>query len=148
MSNNYLLISMLLVSNAVLLGIAAVAVIRFELRWQRIESFWDSPTGAVLADDADDELRAQTKATRRLEQRVVELQRTIRLLDLKAPDEPPPVERKLPIENAVRMARLGASVEDLTRNCGLNAGEARLLTKLHGRAFGAVSGHAPQLRNH
>lgn len=148
MSNNYLLISLLLVSNAVLLAIAAVAVIRFELRWQRIESFWDSPTGAVLADDADEDLRAQTKATRRLEQRVVELQRTISLLDLKAPDQPPPVEHKLPIENAVRMARLGASVEDLTRNCGLNPGEARLLTKLHGRASGAASGHPPQLRKH
>jgi hypothetical protein len=139
MSTDYFFLYVLLASNATLLAIAAVAVIRFERRWQRLESFWDSPTGAALSDDSEDELHEQLRATARLEQRLGELQRTVKLLDMKAPEERPPVERDLPIENAVRMARLGASVEDLTRNCGLNVGEARLMKKLHGKAAVAAN---------
>lgn len=33
---------------------------------------------------------------------------------------------------AIRLARQGASVEDLARDCGLNRGEAELLVSLHG----------------
>ena len=40
---------------------------------------------------------------------------------------------QLPIDNAIRMAKQGASVADLTRSCGLNLGEAELMKKLHGR---------------
>lgn len=35
---------------------------------------------------------------------------------------------------AIRLARQGASVEDLARDCGLNRGEAELLISLHGRS--------------
>lgn len=140
MSIDYFFLCVLLASNATLLAIAAVAVIRFEQRWKRLEGFWDSPTGAALDDAGEDERYEQRKATVRLEQRLAELQRTVKLIDLKAPEERPPVERELPIENAVRMARLGASVEDLTRNCGLNVGEARLMKKLHGKAPAAANG--------
>lgn len=141
MSTDYFFLYILLASNATLLAIAAVAVIRFEQRWQRLEGFWDSPTGAALDDASEDELHEQLMATTRLEQRLGELQRTIKLLDIKAPEERPPVERNMPIENAVRMARLGASVEDLTRNCGLNVGEAQLMKKLHGKAPVAANGY-------
>jgi len=141
MTTDYFFLYILLASNATLLAIAAVAVIRFERRWQRLESFWDSPTGAALDDASEDELHEQLMATTRLEQRLGELQRTIKLLDIKAPEERPPVERNMPIENAVRMARLGASVEDLTRNCGLNVGEAQLMKKLHGKAPVAANGY-------
>lgn len=140
MSNETFYLYLLLASNAALLAIATIAVTRFERRWKRIESFWDSPTGAALSDADDDELRAQMKATQQLEQRLGELQRTVRFMEAKPSQERPPVERNLPIENAVRMARLGASVEDLTRNCGLNVGEARLMKKLHGRAPLAANG--------
>lgn len=34
---------------------------------------------------------------------------------------------------AIRLARQGASAEDLARDCGLNRGEAELLVSLHGR---------------
>lgn len=141
MTTDYFFLYVLLASNATLLAIAAVAVIRFEQRWQRLESFWDSPTGAALDDASEDELHEQLMATTRLEQRLGELQRTVKLLDMKAPEERPPVERNLPIENAVRMARSGASVEDLTRNCGLNVGEAQLMKKLHGKAPLAANGY-------
>lgn len=141
MTTDYFFLYILLASNATLLAIAAVAVIRFERRWQRLESFWDSPTGSALDDASEDELHEQLMATTRLEQRLGELQRTVKLLDMKAPEERAPVERSMPIENAVRMARLGASVEDLTRNCGLNVGEAQLMKKLHGKAPAAANGY-------
>jgi len=32
------------------------------------------------------------------------------------------------------MARLGASVEELAKSCGLNIGEAHLMQKLHGQS--------------
>ncbi len=123
----------LLSANAVLLAIASLAVLRFEYRWKRIEQFWDSPTGTALSDSADDEVRAQIEATRSLEKRLGELQRTVKVMDLNSSKEAPAAERNLPIENAIRMARMGASVEDLTRTCGLNFGEARLMQKLHGQ---------------
>ena len=132
-------LTVLLVANALLLAIAAVVLSRFERRCKRIEEFWDSPTGTALADDGDEEVRAQTQATQRLERRVGELQRVVKLMDIKAPKQQAPVELNVPIENAVRMARQGASVEDLTRNCGLNIGEARLMQKLHGKAQHAAS---------
>lgn len=131
----------LIASNAILLAIACLAVVRFERRWKRIEQFWDSPTGSALGDSCDEEVHAQVEATKRLEKRLGELQRTVKIMDMKAPQQSPPVERNLPIENAVRMARSGASVEDLTRNCGLNFGEARLMQKLHGRSLMADKPH-------
>jgi hypothetical protein len=131
----------LFASNAILLAISCLAVVRFERRWKRIEQFWDSPTGSALSDSYDDEIRAQVEATKRLEKRLGELQRTVKVMDMKAPQQSPPTERTLPIENAVRMARSGASIEDLTRNCGLNFGEARLMQKLHGKALMTAKPH-------
>lgn len=131
----------LLSANALLLAIACLAVLRFEWRWKRIEQFWDSPTGAALDDAEDDEMRAQLAAIRNLEKRLGELQRSVMVLDLNSPRETPTAERSLPIENAMRMARNGASVEELTRTCGLNVGEARLLQKLHGQASRTARPH-------
>lgn len=139
MSYDDLFLYLLLLSNAVVLILAVVAIIRFERRWQRIDSFWDSPTGVALSEASDEEMREQTRATLQLERRLSELQRAVKRMQSRAPDEPTPLERKLPIDNAVRMARSGASVEDLTRNCGLSVGEARLMKRLHGRAPSAAS---------
>lgn len=36
--------------------------------------------------------------------------------------------------HAIRLAKAGASAEELARDCGLNRGEAELLVSLHGRA--------------
>ena len=132
-----LFILLLLAANAMLLGLTCHALVRFERRCKRIEDFWESPTGNALSDSGEAELREQMKATQRLEKSVGQLQRTVKVIELNKhrpqPAEPAqaPVERNLPIENAIRMARLGASVEELTRSCGLNIGEARLMQKLH-----------------
>ena len=132
---------LLLTANALLLAIATVVLFRFDRRCKRIEEFWDSPTGTALAEAEDDETCEQMQATRRLEQRVGELQRAVKVMEIKAPKQQPRAERHLPIENAVRMARHGASIEDLTRNCGLNIGEARLMQKLHGKTQQAINGN-------
>lgn len=125
---------LLLTSNALLLVIACLAVIRFDHRCRRMEKFWSSPTGTAVAEFSVDDVRKQVEATHRLEQQLGELRRAVKVMEIKAPKQAAPVERILPIENAVRMARSGASVEELKRSCGLNNGEARLMQKLHGRA--------------
>lgn len=131
---------LLLTANALLLAIACFSLSRFDRRCKRIEEFWDSPTGTALADTGEVEAREQMQATQRLEQRVGELHRAVKVMEIKEPKQRPLVERNMPIENAVRMARSGASIEDLTRNCGLNIGEARLMQKLHGKAQCAANG--------
>lgn len=143
----------LLLANGVLLAIACYAIVRFERRCKEIEAFWASPTGLALADTSDAETsdadtsdkesQNQLRQTQRLEQRVGELQRAVGVLALREKQAgettEQPVERNLPLENAVRMARNGASIEDLTRSCGLNIGEAQLMQKLHRQAQSAAA---------
>lgn len=138
--------TMLMIANGLLLCIACYAIVRFERRCKEIEEFWASPTGTAVAEANNDQSTEQMRITQRLEQRVGELQRTVKVMELNRDEqpapkaEPKPVERNLPIENAQRMAKLGASIEDLTRSCGLNIGEARLMQKLHGKANRAATG--------
>lgn len=132
MTTNTYFLYLLLTSNAVLLTIACLAVVRFERRCRRMENFWSSPTGNVVSELGDEYGRKQIQATQRLEQQVGQLQRTVKVMEMKTPKQQEAAERTLPIENAIRMARSGASVEDLKRSCGLNNGEASLMQKLHG----------------
>lgn len=140
--------TMLMIANGLLLCIACYAIVRFERRCKQIEAFWASPTGTAVAEAGSDQTHEQMRITQRLEQRVGELQRTVKVMEMNrdgdsgpvTPPEPKAVERSLPIENAQRMAKLGASIEDLTRSCGLNIGEARLMQKLHGKASKAATG--------
>jgi len=128
-------IYLLLFANAVLLSAASIAIVRFRKQCERLESFWNSPTGAAIADQKSDQDRMQFLSTMRLERRLAQLQGKVDSL-VTAPEKsaPPPATRQLPIENAIRMAKGGASVDELTRTCGLNIGEARLLQKMHGAA--------------
>ena len=131
---------LLLISNAVLLAIACYSIVRFERRCRQAESFWASPTGSALAAADDNGAQLQLKTTQHLEQRVGELQRTVKVMQTRAPNQPLSTASNLPIENAVRMARLGATISDLTKSCGLNIGEAQLLQKLHGKAPRVAAG--------
>lgn len=148
--DNAISLYLILASQSFLLGAACIALHRFQRRCEAIEAFWKSPTGAMLADEADEELhkpestRIVTVASEealleklKLDQRISDLQRRLREIAERAPAEnlprPVEIERSLPIEHALRMAKNGASAEELTRACGLNVGEARLLCKLHGR---------------
>ncbi len=141
---------LIFIAQSLLLGAACVALLRFQRRFRELEEFWQSPTGAMLADDqAETEeevppIQIMTVGTEealleklKLDQRVNDLQRRLNELAVRQVEEKPvpaiEFERSLPIEHALRMAKNGASVDDLTRTCGLNIGEARLLQKLHGR---------------
>lgn len=128
------LLFLLLGSNAALSAVACFLFARFESRCKRIETFWESTTGSAIAETTGRDSREQMLLTRRLEQRVGELQRTVKVMEIKETKSRTPVERSLPIENALRMAKLGASIDELTKSCGLNIGEARLMQKLHGKA--------------
>jgi hypothetical protein len=134
MMTTFHLIYLLMMSNALLLSVACVVLIRFDRRARQMEEFWSSPTGAALSDADRHRDEEQTKAIKRLEEGVSDLQRAVKVTGIRKQRAQPAVERNLPIENAIRMAKLGASIEDLTRSCGLNIGEARLMQKLHGKA--------------
>ncbi len=124
---------LLIVSNALVLVAVCFSLARFENRCKQIDAFWASPTGSALLDEKNENSRQQLQITQQLEQRLDELQRIVKLTQIRKVRQPPPAERHLPIENAVRMAKRGASIDDLTKSCGLNIGEARLMQKLHGR---------------
>ena len=135
--------NLLLLSNAALLAAAVIAIVRFRNQARRFERFWDSPTGVSIADTQSLNAQTVSPATpardEELERRVAELQSVVRTLATKEQVVHEPVDKNLPIENAVRMARHGASIDELIRNCGLNIGEAQLMRKLHGRAKAAAA---------
>lgn len=142
---------LVLISQSLLLGAACIALSKFQRRCREIESFWQSPTGAMLAEEQEDishkadEAQIMRVCTEealleklKMDQRINELQRRLsEIADREPQANVAPaveIERNLPIEHALRMAKNGASVDDLTQACGLNIGEARLLQKLHGRS--------------
>ena len=127
-------IYLLLISNAVLIAAAAIAVTRFQRQCIRLEHEWNSATSVNQRDKKTEQARQHLLITMRLERLVKELQTQMSSVVRKERVPDPVVERHLPIENAVRMAKNGASVEDLARTCGLNIGEARLMKKVHARA--------------
>ena len=121
---------LLVIANAALIVAAAFAVLRVDRALRETREFWASPTGTAMqvekaAPDADH---------RRLLQQMTVLQKTVDALGTR---EQPAVQERvvdLSLQHAVRMAKRGASVEELSRDCGLNAGEAELLRRLHGRS--------------
>jgi len=119
----------LLFANSTLLAAAALAVLRFQRMSRESRAFWESPTGAAIQTENP----PQTDQGKLLAHEIAVLQKTVaKLCQRQQPYvETPPSQ--VPLEHAVRMARHGASVEDLTRSCGLNIGEARLMQTLHGR---------------
>jgi hypothetical protein len=137
---NTFVTNMLLIANAAMLAAAVIAITRFRKQARRFEKFWDSPAGVSLADTQALEAQSKPPADPELEKRITELQRAVGSLAMNDRIERKDNERRLPIENAVRMAKHGASIEDLMRSCGLNIGEAQLMRKLHGQARAAAQG--------
>jgi len=141
MINETSILYLLLAANLLLLLVVFTALLRIDARCRRLEEFklsiLEKPEVAPAATDSS----SVVDILRRLEQRFARVQRSIESAATDNVAESRPLTQSLPIENAVRMAKQGASVEDLTRNCGLNIGEARLMRKLHGGAqIAAVGG--------
>lgn len=122
---------LLLICNALLLSAAAIAVLQFHQQFRRGEQFWRSPTGAALTEKESQRHRQQILVNMRLERKLSELHGKLDSVFSDEHQSSVLAERPLPIDNAARMARHGASVEDISRNCGLNIGEAQLMQKLH-----------------
>lgn len=140
MINEISILYLLLAANLLLLLVVFTALLRIDARCRRLEEFKLTVLEVPETTPAAIDSSAYVDILRRLEQRFARVQRSVESATADTVAEPRPLTQSLPIENAVRMAKQGASVEDLTRNCGLNIGEARLMQKLHGRAQMAAVG--------
>lgn len=141
MINETSVLFLLLAANLMLLLVVFTALLRIDARCRRLEQFKLSILEKPETTPAVVDTSAYVNILKRLEQRFASVQKSIESAAADTVAEARPLTQSLPIENAVRMARQGASVEDLTRSCGLNIGEARLMQKLHGRTrIAAVGG--------
>ncbi len=123
----------ILASKAFVLILGTIVLLGMWRQTRRAEQYLAEVRNAPQTSEQPDSAKQQLIASLRLDKRISELQEQIVALsatEQKSASET--VSRPLPIENATRMARHGASVEELTRTCGLNVGEAELLKKLHG----------------
>jgi len=117
---------LLMICNGVLAGTAAMAILRLQKMMKNQKSFWGSPTGVAMSSQSDNDefLQAVEKRFSKFEEGLGNLSRDDK--------SKPGVSRSIPHENAVRMAKHGATVDDLTRTCGLSDIEARLVMRVHG----------------
>jgi len=120
------LTNLLLASTIALLAAATVAILRF----QRLLRQWERQLGAAPAMPVQP---AAETAAEPLEERIGALQKIAEQLARKEEMLQHKGRNDVPLEHAVRMAKCGASMEELTRNCGLRKGEAELLLKLHAK---------------
>lgn len=123
----------LLISNALLLAAATIAVLRLQRMRDHYDAFWSSPTGKQLSERDEENGISHVFA-----ERIQSLQDTVDNLARTGGAVQIQLRENLPMENAVRMAKQGASIDDITRNCGLSATEAKLLVRVHS---GAETGH-------
>ncbi len=125
---------LLMICNGMLAGAAAIAILRFQRMIKLQQTFWGSPTGAAISTqpvaptqaaqpDQDDFLKAVERRFAYLEQGFGNL------ADKNQSGQS--MQHSVPHENAVRMAKHGATIDDLTRTCGLSDIEARLLLRVH-----------------
>jgi Protein of unknown function (DUF2802) len=130
MNNELFTLYTLTISIGLLLGAACIAILRFQRITLETRAFWNSPTGSAMQAD---EASLHEKREKQLETRLQALQKLVDELskrDRAAELQSPP--QALPFENAIRMAKQGASIDDLTRSCGLSVGEAQLIRRMHG----------------
>ncbi len=132
----------LFAANLLILAAAVLAILRFQRMLRNSGAFWKSPTGAAIQMRCP----AQQENSKLIIHEIAVLQRTVAKLCERERVQPqaPSLPSKLPLRHAARMARHGASIEDLRKSCGLNIGEARLMRKLHAGRSAAAAGTAVQ----
>ena len=94
----------LLFSNAVLLGAASLAILKFQRLLKSSTKFWDSPTGSALQARCD-----QQEINQATDVRLETLHETIAKIERNQREASPVTAEKLPFENAVRMAQAGGA---------------------------------------
>jgi len=126
--------TMLFLSTTLLLGAASLAILRF----QRLVR----ESAQLLSSGSAAQPKSKGNALEPLEQRLGALQKIVE--DLARKEERPQQagRHELPLENAVRMAKCGAGVDELTKSCGLKKGEAELLLRLHANREPAAGARA------
>lgn len=118
-----------MLANAALVVAATFAMFRFDRSLRAAREDPQRPAGseeATGAKPASASSQVQIMAT------LATLQRSVSELQQREPVQPAGQVVDLSLEHAVRMAKRGAAVDELTRDCGLNEGEAELLCRLHG----------------
>ncbi len=113
----------LLAANALLLGAAAIELLRVKRIVRRCRDA--RPAAAAVPEDTGRLLDSLDERLAALGRAVDELARRER-----APERRPPPAAPVRVD-AVRLAKNGATPEELARACGLNRGEAELLVRLH-----------------
>lgn len=123
----------LLLSNALLIGAAGLAVVRVRSELRATRAFWSSPAGTAMQPEPYDDRDLRRMFDRRITMFEKYLEQQIISRAAVAAEAPAvtPRNSEPPVEYAVRMVRSGASADDLVRGCGLNKGEADLLMRLH-----------------
>lgn len=119
----------LILSNAVLVFGAAIALIRFErlLRHERLAA--ENPIDTSVPAHSNSEAALVS----RLERQLVAIHEKVDRLARQKATTVATQSAELPYEYAARMAKQGASIYDLTRACGLNKAQAQLIWRLHAR---------------
>lgn len=134
--DNFYSIHLLLISNALVVAAATIAILRLQRLLRNSAAFRENPTDSVMYAQGD---RDNTKQL--VDQRLSSLQKIVFDLARKQNTIQARSTEKLPLENAMRMAKHGASVEDLTRSCGLSKGEAQLLMRVHASVTSPADPH-------
>lgn len=118
----------LFAANALMLAAAVLAILRFQRMCQESADFWNSPSGSAIHMDSP----TRKEHSERVVHEIEVLQKLVAKLCESEGPRAQSLPGKLPLRRAVRMAKSGASIEDLTKGCGLNIGEARLMKTIHG----------------
>ena len=127
----------LLITNAAFLFAASKALFRFQYLIRRNRAFWEGETGA----NTQTKINPDTVLSGFLERRLAMLQERVEELARRPVSAPAAQPGELPFEHAARMAKFGATAEELTRTCGLNEAEAKLVCRVHARRERASSAH-------
>ena len=117
---------LLLVANAALIVAAAFALMRAERAINEPKEFWASSTGRAMRD-----AQSGRAEHRELLKQVDGLRAVVCDMQKHATETPPERVVDVSLGRAVRLAKRGASVDELAKNCGLNRGEAELMRRLH-----------------
>jgi hypothetical protein len=119
----------LLLSNVFLLGAAALALVQVRRELRDSRRFWQGPTAASMQGEAYDDRGLRRMIDDRIAKLAANIERTQR--PPAAVEQAPVRAAPVSFEHATRMARQGASIDDLVLGCGLNKGEAQLLLRMH-----------------
>ncbi|MEX2257874.1 MAG: DUF2802 domain-containing protein [Woeseia sp.] len=121
-----LAIKAMFISNALLLGALIITILHFQRLLQKSVN--------LLSSVASVGLKAKCEETESVDARIRALQKVAEEMSCKESMQQPANLHETPYENAVRMAKSGARVDELTTSCGLKKGEAELLLRLHATA--------------